>query len=68
MNKEIEEAAQQFEFTNGIYGFIEGANWMKEKMYSYDEMRRIAYNAFLFGQLEEPTEGKFNKWIAEFKK
>ena len=68
MSKEIEEAADQFEFTNGIYGFKEGVKWQAERSYSYDELRRIAYNAYCFGQFEEPTEGKFNQWIAEFKK
>ena len=48
--------------------FIEGAKWMEQRRYSYDEVRRIAYNAYCFGQFEEPTEGKFNQWIAEFKK
>ena len=40
----------------------------QETMYTYDELRRIAYNAYCFGQFEEPTEGKFNQWIVEFKK
>ena len=48
--------------------FIEGATYMAERMYSYDELRRIAYNAYCFGQFEGTTEGKFNQWIVEFKK
>jgi hypothetical protein len=40
----------------------------QETMYSYDEVRRIAYNAYCFGQFEGTTEGKFNQWIVEFKK
>lgn len=51
---------------------VEMAKWQQEQdsetRYSYDELRRIAYNAYCFGQFEEPTEGKFNKWIVEFKK
>ena len=32
MKKEtIEEAAEQFEYTNGIYGFKEGAKWQTEQ-------------------------------------
>ena len=50
------------------YSFKDGAKWQAERSYSYDELRRIAYNAYCFGQLDEPTEGKFNQWIAEFKK
>jgi hypothetical protein len=48
--------------------FIEGAKWQVERMYTYDEMRTIAYNAYCLGQLDSPTEGKFNKWIQQFKK
>ena len=39
-----------------------------ERMYSYDEVRAIAYKAYCIGQLNEPTEGKFNQWINQFKK
>jgi hypothetical protein len=49
-------------------GFDAGAKWQAERSYSYDELRRIAYNTYCFGQLEEPTEGKFNQWINDFKK
>jgi hypothetical protein len=49
-------------------GFVEGAKWKDEKMYTYDELRRIAYNAYCLGQLEEPTENKYNLWIQQFKK
>jgi len=81
MSKELEEAAERWnekqttlEFgkphnaPNRIKSFIEGAKWQAEKMYSYDELRRIAYNAYCFGQFEGVTEGQFNKWIVEFKK
>jgi hypothetical protein len=38
-------------------------------MYSYDELRQIAYNAYCKGQLDNnPTEGVFNLWIQQFKK
>jgi hypothetical protein len=48
--------------------FIAGANWQAERMYTYDEMRTIAYNAYCLGQIDSPTEGKFNEWIQQFKK
>jgi hypothetical protein len=52
--------------------FIEGAKWQAEQdnetLYSYDEVRAIAYKAYCIGQLDEPTEGKFNQWINQFKK
>ena len=39
-----------------------------ERMYTYDEIRAIAYQAYCLGQLDEPTEGKYNLWIQQFKK
>jgi hypothetical protein len=58
-------------FDNSRYlvaGFIDGAKWQAERMYTYDELRQIAYNAYCLGQLEEPTENKYNLWIQQFKK
>jgi len=49
-------------------GIEVGAKWQAERMYTYDEMRTIAYNACCLGQLDSPTEGKFNEWIQQFKK
>ena len=48
--------------------FEQGAKWQAERMYTYDELRQIAYNTYCKGQLDEPTEGKFNLWIQQFKK
>ena len=50
-------------------GLFEQAKEMeKEQSYTYDELRTIAYNAYCLGQLNEPTEGKYNLWIQQFKK
>ena len=50
-------------------GLFEQAKEMeKEQSYTYDEIRTIAYNAYCLGQLDEPTEGKYNLWIQQFKK
>ena len=70
MNKEIEQVAERlFPDKMGLYEvFLLGAKKQAETMYSYDELRRIAYNAYCFGQFEGTTEGKFNQWIVEFKK
>lgn len=51
-----------------VSGVKEGAKWQAERMYTYDELRKIAYNAYCLGQLEEPTENKYNLWIQQFKK
>ena len=39
-----------------------------EVKYTEDEVRRIAYNAYNYGQLDDPSEGKFNKFFSESKK
>ena len=39
MKKEtLEEAAEQFEYTDGIYGFKQGVKWQQERMYSEEDM------------------------------
>jgi len=48
-------------------GYKFGAKRQDEKMFTYDELRQIAYNAYCLGQLEEPTENKYNLWIQQFK-
>jgi hypothetical protein len=48
-------------------GYKFGTKRQAEKMFTYDELRRIAYNAYCLGQLEEPTENKYNLWIQQFK-
>jgi hypothetical protein len=47
--------------------FEQAKKMEKEQSYSYDEIRTIAYNAYCLGQLDEPTEGKYNLWIQQFK-
>jgi hypothetical protein len=74
--KTLEEEAEKYATEdNGILvnkrkeHFIAGAKWQAERMYSYDELRQIAYNAYCKGQLDNnPTEGVFNLWIQQFKK
>jgi hypothetical protein len=80
MKETLEEAAEKYVYINypnyiqplekaaAIEDFIAGAKWQAERMYSYDELRQIAYNAYCLGQLEEPTENKYNLWIQQFKK
>lgn len=73
-NKEqetLEEAAENRTLKcipSDYFSFIAGATWQAERMYTYDELRKIAYNAFCLGQMDNPTENKFNGWIEQFKK
>jgi len=62
------EDEQEIDSVNRKQSFKEGAKWQQERMYTYDELRQIAYNAYCLGQLEEPTENKYNLWIQQFKK
>jgi hypothetical protein len=48
--------------------FIKGAQWQSERMYTYYELRQIAYNAYCKGHLDNPTENEFNLWVQQYKK
>jgi hypothetical protein len=48
--------------------FEQAKEMEKNQSYTYDELRTIAYNAYCLAQLGEPTEGKYNLWIQQFKK
>lgn len=72
MDKELEKAANNW-VTQPVIGtrresFIAGAKWQQERMYSYDELRAIAYKYYCMGQLDNPTEGMFNLLIQQDKK
>jgi len=72
MDKELEKAANNW-VTQPVIGtrresFIAGAKWQAERMYSYDELRAIAYKFYCMGQLDSPTEGMFNLLIQQDKK
>ena len=54
MNKEtLEEAAERFSIDireeNYKDGFIEGAKWQQERMYSEEDMRKAIFTSFLLG-------------------
>jgi len=73
--KNLEEEAEKYAIEdNGILvnkrkeHFIAGAKWQAERMYSYDELRAIAYKYYCMGQLDSPTEGMFNLLIQQDKK
>ena len=66
--KEIQNNTNYPYSTSVQQALLQVWNECEQESYSYDELRRIAYNAYCLGQFEEPTEGKFNQWIVEFKK
>ena len=69
-NKELEEAAEQFEYTDGIYGFKQGAKWQQKNSYSEEDLKEAfesCYTPFSFDRIGE-LEQDFNKWFEQFKK
>ena len=47
--------------------FIQGAKWKQEKMYSEEEVEKIAKDAYEMGR-KNILIGVFNKWFKQFKK
>jgi len=47
--------------------FIEGAKWQAERMYSEEEVEKIAKDAYAMGR-NNLLIGVFNKWFEQFKK
>lgn len=76
----LEEAAAQFAKNHSIYptaqddtqyGFINGAKWQAEKMYSEEEVFNIIYNYKNYFKLYRNIEvlpNEFFKWFKKFKK
>ena len=50
-----------------IRGFIDGAKYQSEQMYSHEEVKKIADDAYKMGQ-NGIYNGVFNKWFNQFKK
>lgn len=44
MEETLEEAAEKFEYTDGIYGFKQGAKWQAKRMYSEEEIKEAYWN------------------------
>ena len=66
MKKEtIEEAAEQFEYTNGIYGFKEGVKWQAKRMYSEQEVLEILFE---LSCNTDTDKEEIEEWFEQFKK
>ena len=74
----LEEAAEKFannygnpEFDAGVvYGFIEGAKWQQERMYSEEEIIKILieYDYSKINDDKLNSVGIVKKWFTQFKK
>ncbi len=76
MEESLEEAAEQFEYTNGIYGFKQGAKWQQERSYSEEDMinaSKYGYNfhkttQFPNQEFEDSCINNTKQWLTIFKK
>ncbi len=80
-NKEtLEEAAKKYAIENSLIGyekmpykgFISGAKWQAERMYSSEEVCELLKKAFFDGCKSErqikPREKCWEEWLEQFKK
>ena len=62
----LEEKAEEYEYTDGIYGFKAGAKWQQERMYTEEEVKQIIeatlieHSDFVLADIPE--------WFEQFKK
>jgi hypothetical protein len=68
-NKEtVEEAAEQFEYTDGVYGFKQGAKWQQERSYSEEEVIKLVSDWNYYQSYDDTkTRVKFKDWFEQFK-
>ena len=66
MKTELEKVAEQFEYTDGIYGFKQGVKWQQERMFELVE----EYNQMIIDSNvhEDHKEKSFKEWFEQFKK
>ena len=64
----LEEVAEQFEYTDGIYGFKEGAKWMAKRMYSEEEVLDMLKFFTKDTRGDKPWVDADDEWFEQFKK
>jgi hypothetical protein len=60
MKETLKQAAEQFEYTDGIYGFKQGAKWQQERSYSEEEVLDILRKSHSIEQTS-----KMDSWITK---
>ena len=65
-NQTLEEAAEQFEYTDGVYGFKQGAKWQAERMYSEIEVKQIIDATLI--EFSDYVLADVPHWFEQFKK
>jgi predicted metal-dependent phosphoesterase TrpH len=61
--KTIDKLAEQYEYTNGTYGFKQAVEYCKKIMYSEEDLKKAFFNGGNMKDMEE-----FKHWFAQFKK
>jgi hypothetical protein len=51
-----------------IEGFIEGANWQAERMYSEEDLKEAFYQGWVLSGAEVSFRDAINKWFEQHKK
>jgi len=68
--KKIEEAAKEYlnsgNIPNDYQAFLAGAECQSVQMYSEDEVKQIASDAYVMGK-KGILSGVFNKWFNQYK-
>jgi hypothetical protein len=64
----LEEAAEQFEYTDGVYGFKQGAKWQAERMYSEEEVFNLLKDFLNDTRADKPWVDADDEWFEQFKK
>jgi hypothetical protein len=62
----LEEKAEEYEYTDGIYGFKAGAKWQQERMYSEEEVKQIIEATLI--EHSDFVLADIPKWFEQFKK
>jgi len=62
----LEEKAEEYEYTDGIYGFKAGAKWQAKRMYTEEEVKQIIEATLI--EHSDFVLADIPKWFKQFKK
>jgi hypothetical protein len=62
----LEEKAEEYEYTDGIYGFKAGAKWQAKRMYTEEEVKQIIEATLI--EHSDFVLADIPKWFEQFKK
>jgi hypothetical protein len=62
----LEEKAEEYEYTDGIYGFKAGAKWQAKRMYTEEEVKQIIEATLI--EHSDFVLADIPKWYEQFKK